>query len=131
MKIEFSGQIFEKCCNVKFNETRSSGSRQTDGRTDLTNCSFWTYSQTDGRTDISSCSFWTYRQTDGRTDLTSCSFWTYRQTDGRTNITSCSFWTYRQTDGRTDITKVTVAFRNFANAPKTTRKSYIITSASV
>ena len=26
--------------------------------------------------------------------------------------------TERRTDGRTDVTKVTVAFRNFANAPK-------------
>jgi hypothetical protein len=26
---------------------------------------------------------------------------------------------YRQTDGRTNMTKLIVAFRNFANAPKT------------
>jgi hypothetical protein len=39
MKLEFSGQIFEKSSNIKFHENPSSGSRvvpcgQTDGRTD-------------------------------------------------------------------------------------------------
>jgi hypothetical protein len=33
----------------------------------------------------------------------------------------CSMWT----DGRTDMTKLIVAFRNFANAPKKGRKSYL------
>ena len=33
-----------------------------------------------------------------------------RQTEGRTD---------RRKDGRTDMTKLIVAFRNFANAPKT------------
>jgi len=41
MKLEFSGQIFEKFSNIKFHENPSSGRRvvpcgQTDGRTDLT-----------------------------------------------------------------------------------------------
>jgi len=33
-----------------------------------------------------------------------------------------SFFPPMQTDGRTDMTKLTVAFRNFANAPKKRRK---------
>jgi len=41
MILEFSGQIFEKYSNVKFNEYTSSGSRvvpygRTDGQTDMT-----------------------------------------------------------------------------------------------
>jgi hypothetical protein len=45
MKLEFSGQVFEKSLNIKFDQNSSSGShvvpcgrtdRQTDGRTDLT-----------------------------------------------------------------------------------------------
>ena len=41
MKLEFSGQIFEKYSNTKFHENPSSGSqdvpgRQMEGRTDMT-----------------------------------------------------------------------------------------------
>jgi len=41
MKLEFSGQIFEKYSNIIFNKNPSSGSRvipcgRTDGRTDMT-----------------------------------------------------------------------------------------------
>jgi hypothetical protein len=40
MKLEFSGQIFEKSSNIKFYQNSSSGNRvvscgETDGRTDL------------------------------------------------------------------------------------------------
>jgi len=42
MKVEFTGQFFEKYSNIKFHENPSSGSRvvlcgRTDGRTDMTN----------------------------------------------------------------------------------------------
>jgi hypothetical protein len=42
MKLEYSGQIFEKCPYCKFNENPSSGGRvfpcvRTDGQTDITN----------------------------------------------------------------------------------------------
>jgi hypothetical protein len=40
MKLEFSGQIFEKCSDFKFHEHTSGESRviptQTDGQTDMT-----------------------------------------------------------------------------------------------
>jgi hypothetical protein len=41
MKLEFSGQIFEKCSNIKFPENPSSASGiiscgPTDGQTDMT-----------------------------------------------------------------------------------------------
>ena len=40
MKLEFTGQFFEKCSNIKFLENPSNGSRvapyrQKDGRTDM------------------------------------------------------------------------------------------------
>jgi len=56
--------------------------------------------QTEGRTD---------GQTDGRTDG-----WTDRRKDGRMDRQTAG-----RTDGQTDAMKLIVAFRNFANAPKT------------
>jgi len=34
-------------------------------------------------------------------------------------------WTIRQTDRQTDMTNLTVAFRNFANAPKKTLCNFL------
>ena len=44
---------------------------------------------------------------------------------------SCSIWTKRQTDRQTDMTELIVAFRNFANAPKTLNYCHCYTAQTV